>query len=567
MAALRADEARAEAARAIQDGVALQRRGQPAEAADAFRRAIAAWPDGPDGHFLLGRLLLALGRAGDARAALEQANRLAPKNPLFWAGRGEAEAALGATGSAVACYGQAAALAPADPRLQAGIGCALQNLGRAAEAEACFRRVLAATPADAEIWNNLGRALQDLDRLEEAAQAFRKAVDLDPKAPLAVDNLGNALKELDRGDEAAGCFRRAIALKPDFALAHFHLGNVLGLAGQADESLASLDRALALDPTLAEAANIRGQALMARGDFARGLDGYEARRRTGGRSGEARGYTGVEWDGRPLGRAPLRLWAEQGLGDHLLYAGLLPLAAERAPALSFECDARLVGLLRRGLPGVAIVADGDDSGLPTSATHLPLASLMRALKPWPQGFGPKRRYIAPDPERARKARDWLAALPGKGPRIGLSWRSSAKRIGRQKSLPLPDWGAVLQRDAVFVNLQYGDTADEIAATRARLGVEVHSQPDLDRFADIEGLAALIDGLDLVVTTSSVTAHLAGALGKAGHLMLQRVPLWYWSPRLRPGGLLFYPSLTPHYQTTEGDWRAPLEALAAALGRP
>jgi tetratricopeptide (TPR) repeat protein len=551
--------------RAIESARALLQARRLPEAAEAGRRIAVAWPSLPDGYFIAGRSLLQLGRPADARVVLARAVERAPSQPMFLMALADAEAASGDRQAAANSYLRAAAAGGENPDLLAAAGYALGNLGRLAEAEACYRRVLALQPHDAEIWSNLGYVLQKQDRIEDAETALRRALELDPSSAIATDGVGNLFKEQDRLEESLPFYRHALALKPDFALCHFHLGNTLNMLGDSDAGLASLDRALELDPTLAEAASIRGQALMGRGDFRRGLAGYEARRGAAGWPHVRPIPPGPEWDGRPLGDAPLLVWAEQGLGDHLLYAHLFLEVLKRAPKAVFETDRRLTGLLKRGLPAAQIIAERDANGLPANTHHVPLGSLMRCLAPWPVGFVPLVRYLEPDAERQARARAWLDSL-GPGPFIGLSWRSQAKLIGRGKTLPLEAWAPLLRRrDVVFVNLQYGDTEAEVGAAQQAFGCRIETMPSLDRFDDIEGLAALVDCLDLTVTTSNVTAHLTGALGKAGWLLLQKpVPLWYWAEGLRPDGLLFYPSLKPFRQAAVRDWSGVMEAVATRL---
>ena len=130
-------------------------------------------------------------------------------------------------------------------------------------------------------------------------------------------------------------------------------------------------------------------------------------------------------------------------------------------------------------------------------------------------------------------------------------------------MPLDLRGPILsRREALFVNLQYGETDDEIAAARAATGADIFTDPHIDRFNDFEGLAALIDSLDLVITTSNVTAHFAGALGKTCLLALQVTPLWYWGMKETP--IPLYSSVERFWQSTENAWGDVVGEIAARL---
>lgn len=130
-------------------------------------------------------------------------------------------------------------------------------------------------------------------------------------------------------------------------------------------------------------------------------------------------------------------------------------------------------------------------------------------------------------------------------------------------MPLEEWAPILQRrDALFVNLQYGETDAEIADAIRATGADIYTDPEIDRFNDFEGLTALIDGLDLVVTTSNVTAHFAGALAKPCLLALQVTPLWYWGMAAEP--IPLYASVERFWQGRENIWTDVAGNIAARL---
>jgi hypothetical protein len=91
------------------------------------------------------------------------------------------------------------------------------------------------------------------------------------------------------------------------------------------------------------------------------------------------------------------------------------------------------------------------------------------------------------------------------------------------------------------------------------GAEIYTDPDIDRFDDIDGLVGLIDGLDAVVTTSNVTAHLAGALGKPTLLALHNMPFWYWSDPFDA-----YRSVERFRQPSPRDWASVVQSVARRL---
>jgi ADP-heptose:LPS heptosyltransferase len=182
------------------------------------------------------------------------------------------------------------------------------------------------------------------------------------------------------------------------------------------------------------------------------------------------------------------------------------------------------------------------------------------LRPTKESFEKvKSPYLVADAARVQELRQ-LVRRPGK--RIcGVSWSSKREEIGQGKSISLAQMLEPLASDALhFVNLQYGDTAEERAALLRERGIEVQSVDQVDNFNDIDGLAALIEACDVVVTTSNTTVHLAGALGKDTLLLLPRgrSRLWYWGhDQIRS---IWYPPVRIYAQEKIGDWQSPLTEI-------
>ena len=175
-------------------------------------------------------------------------------------------------------------------------------------------------------------------------------------------------------------------------------------------------------------------------------------------------------------------------------------------------------------------------------------------------------YLVASADRKQQIREANPQLAG-GRLCGISWRSGNKRMGASRSLGLADLAPVLTLPGFsFVNLQYGEVAADIAALRERLGVNVQQAMGVDVFHDIDGLLALIDLCDVVVTIDNVTAHLAGALGKAGVVLVPtgRGRYWYWGGEERS---LWYPSLELVYQEGDGDWAPAITRASRLVQQP
>ena len=182
--------------------------------------------------------------------------------------------------------------------------------------------------------------------------------------------------------------------------------------------------------------------------------------------------------------------------------------------------------------------------------HIPLQSLGGLLRNDMRDFDRTvKGYLKADPERVEAIRTELN-LEGKTA-IGISWRSIQTKY-KTKSIQLRDMERLFSGlDVVLVNLQYGDVEDEIREFKDATGIEVVQCASVDNREDLDGLAALIEVCDLVVSTSNVTVHLAGALAKDTWVLLHYVSIYYWLVERTDS--IWYPSLTLYRQPKLDDW--------------
>jgi len=262
------------------------------------------------------------------------------------------------------------------------------------------------------------------------------------------------------------------------------------------------------------------------------------------------------------------VWMEQGVGDQILFSTLLPELAQRGLEVVAEVDARLANLYRRGMPGVTFVTPPESQAAFASCdAQAALGSLPRLLRRDAADFARQPHSVmAADPARVREMR----AAIGDGPAIAISWRSiqkgNRKALGERKSIPLEAF-ARLSADsgARLVVVQYGDTEEERKAFEERHPGVLVRIPGLDPFHDLDGLAAALAACGRVVTSSNVTAHLAGSIGKRTLLMYPGgvPPFHYWATD-ETGRCLWYPSVTIVTGPALRTWEALLARAAELL---
>jgi len=530
---------------AFQRALALVRAGRSAEAEALLRETVIREPDSADAWFLLGSTLASRAEAVEAEAALRRAVSLRPDFQPAWRSLGVLLLKAGRPDEALQLAPRLGAQAP---DLLNDTGLALFGAGRYAEAEKACRRALAAKPDHLEALNNLGNALVKLGRAAEAIAGYRRVIAAAPNRADVHANFAFALRQLGRLDEALEEYRRSLAIDPRYLDALNHGGFVLQEMGRWDEAAALYRRALEVDPYSSYALYNLSLVSFFRFDFATGWPLYEARLRTDPRITEDRAFAIPRLTASDLGRCRrLAVWQEQGIGDRILYATVLPELEKRGIEFVLETDARLVHAITRAHPGWRVVTPQESAAAFEGCDyHVPVATLAGLLRPSRESFPPDpQRLLAADPARVAAIRNAHAA---DGRRlVAISWRSSQpagrEALARQKSAPLETFIPLSRRaDLSLLDLQYGDTAADREGFE-KSGGRLARVEGLDLFNDLDGVLAAIEASDLVVTTSNVTAHLAGALGRETWLIHSGAhpAFFYWMPG--PGGRsLWYPSV-------------------------
>ncbi len=543
---------------------ALMEQGKDAHALKWHRKALELDPKHDKAWLNYGRSLSNQGEIDGAIAAYDRAIALNANLAEACTNKAVCLHQKNADEEALALHDRALALNPGLAEAWSNRGVALNALKRHDEALASHERAIELKPDHAEAWNNRGAALHDLKRHDEALASYARAIELRADFVEAWNSQGVALNDLGRHMEALASYARAIEIQPRRAEPWSNQGLALSALERYDEAMASYERAIELSPRYAQSHYNRATLQLLRQDFQAGFRNYRWRWQTKDLVGQGlqTDIPGLMRDSPP---GPVLLWAEQGLGDEILYAGMLPQAREVFPQITLSADRRLHPILARSFPGLDLV----DRNEPASALaqrafrfQAPVGDLGDLLGFDKEGFARTRQpFLVPDRDKTSALRARIPFAVGK-PVCGIAWRSANKLIGDAKSIALADLRPLFEaRELSFVNLQYGNVDEEIRQVASQSPTQIHQVPDLDVFNDIDGLLALIDACDVVVTTSNVTAHLAGSIGKRACILVpfSRGRIWYW--HLHDTFSFWYPSLRVIYQEAPNDWSGAIRQAA------
>ncbi|WP_136524499.1 tetratricopeptide repeat protein [Geomonas ferrireducens] len=424
------------------------------------------------------------------------------------------------------------------------LGLALLDQGMDAEAEASFRRALELNPGLADACNNLGTLLVSRGAHVAAVPLFRRALALNPGYLPAYANLGSCLQVLEEPAQAVALYREAIARDPRFFEARVNLGTAYQDLMQPHDAIATYEELLAMAPERPDAHWNLALSLLSIGEYRRGWQEYEWRL-----AGAKAELPLPFWRGEDLCGRTILLQCEQGLGDTLQFVRYAPLVAERGGKVVVRCQLPTLKPLIARVPGVcAVCAPGD--AIPPCELQVRLASLPHLFATTLERMPPWRPYLIPHPRRAAL---WDLALEEGGRlRVGLVWRGGP--LPRNRACPFKEFALLADMEGVaFFSLQLGEAPDPEVLTAADLG---------PRIGDFDDTAAIVAGLDLLVTVDTAAAHLAGGMGAPVWLMLPHSCDWRWFADRDDSP--WYPTMRIFRQERPGDWQGVLRRVRAGL---
>lgn len=494
------------------------------------------------------------------------------------------------------------------------LGIAREKLGDFVAAIKCFESALALSPEDSEIANDIGRLAYRLDMKDIAAKLFQHFVNARPEIPDGANNLACVLRDENRYEEAIEILKVAISQHPENPLLWNTLGSVLAEEGQLATSITFFDEALRLDPHFAKARYNRGGVKLPLGDLDGALDDCESAMAQSTTADEQKmmrmarssillclGRIGEGWDDYEVRLDPdfagftqfmideprwtrdidlagkrLLLVGEQGLGDEILFANVVPDVIEALGpqgGLKLAVEPRLVPLFQRSFPmaqvcghatfnvNARLVRGVGEESLADIDLWAPMATPLTHFRRSLDAFPARERYLVADLQRVDHWTEVLKGAP-EGPKVGILWKSLKLTGARKKQFSaFEQWEPVLTAPGVtFVNLQYGECDEELAFARDAFGVELWTPPGIDLKQDLDDLAALTSALDLVLGFANATSNIAAACG-ANVWMIGGPSVW---TQMGSGRYPWYPQVRTFNPAGFDDWTPVMQAVGDAL---
>jgi hypothetical protein len=352
-------------------------------------------------------------------------------------------------------------------------------------------------------------------------------------------------------------FEAALVRRPDFLLALEHGAACAALLGDHERGMALIEGALRVAPASPNAHLIHASQLLRNGRYEEGWLEYEWRFETG--SVLRAEIPRPRWDGGDLAGRRILVLAEQGIGDSIQFARFLPLLQHRGATVYFACTAAMAPLLAR-TPGVDRWFPVEQETPADFDVYIPIGSLPGLLGITERTLPRDVPYIVPEAERVARWEPRLASLSGF--RIGIGWQGSPTYISDQyRSIPLRHFASLQRVDDVhLVSLQKRHGEADLGVTPMVRPITVLDGLDDDGL--MADTAAVMQHLDLVITSDTAIAHLAGAMNVPVWVALSTAADWRWL-RARTDSP-WYPSMRLFRQATLNDWEGVFAQITEAL---
>ena len=557
-------------------GIVLRRRGNLQAAIENLEKAIQLEPKAFQPWLTLTVALHDAGLLERARLAAQTALDLNADDAAAHANASMVWLSLDDPLQAEMAARRSIALNPKLPEAHMNLGNALHRLEDWPEAIAAHERAVELRPGFFQAYSNLGNALRANDELEAAVDAFQASIQCCPVYYQAYSNLGITYRALGRFSDGIEACSKALELCPDSADILGNLGILYQEKGDLDQAESYFRRSLSLDSRNSESHYGLASVLLQRESFVEGWQEYEWRFAHNQRHPivhEPRGFP--RWLG-PLQRKVehLVLLHEQGLGDAFQFVRFAPLLRAYADRILFATPIQLRGLLSQADLFDDLLPIEFDADLQASSDLNPENTAWLPLLSAPLHLGIDASsaavdgspYLTIDQDRSRYWSSVLKSELGNGDiLVGLNWQGNPeheKTNSRGRSLPLELFSPLAEIEGVrFVSLQKGFGSEQLAGCSFRDRF-VACQSEVDAAWDFEDATALMSCCELVISSDTSAAHLAGAIGAPVWILLKKVPEWRWG--LSGCTSPWYPTARLFRQHKAGDWTDPVQDICAAL---
>ena len=526
-------------------GNTLNEKGDLEGAIDSYKQALKIKPDYTEAYNNMGNTLKDKGDLEAAIDSYKQALKIKPDNADTYYNMGNTLNDKGDLEAAIDSYKQALKIKPDYAEAYNNMGNTLKDKGDLEAAIDSYKNALKIKPDNANTYYNMGNTLNDKGDLEAAIDSYKQALKIKPDYADTYYNMGNTLNDKGDLDAAIDSYQEALKIRPDYAKAYNNMGNTLKDKGKLNSAIDSLKQAIKIKPGYADAFYNLSLSHLLQGSMEKGFNFYEWRLRKKKQSA-ASARANLVWDGKKSLRGKhFVIYEEQGLGDIIQFCRYLPLLEQRGANITFKVKPNLHALLETMDSNSRLLTSlPEENEIDFEA---PLMSIPYLLNTNLETIPANNPYLFAG---QKKIQTWAERVSMDRFKVGICWQGSKTKMDVGRSFPLSLFEGISRiPNLELISLHKGEGEAQIDGIDFDLTTLGHDF-DVGQDAFLDTVAVMMN-CDLIITSDTAVAHLAGAIGRPTWVVLKQVPDWRWMLD-RPDSP-WYPTMTLYRQKSQGDW--------------
>ena len=410
-----------------------------------------------------------------------------------------------------------------------------------------------------QAWKELGISFSRGGYYEQAIKVFKKVIFLEEKNPDLLCELGLAQTLLGKLEDAKLTLEKSLKINATHSPSWINLAVVNEHMGKTNVALSIYEKILSYNKTEHNVSLRQALALLSLCNFDQGWKKYKVRYLWPQTKTLHKKIDIPFWNGESI-PGKLLVWTEQGLGDEIIFGTIINDLIKDFKDVKIACSERMQPIFKKAFPKNQVIPR-EINGI--ASKHLrdinyqaSLTEVASIYRPNIESFKSDGIYLKSNEKKTEE----LKAKYRKGrkiPLIGISWRSSNTLAQNQKSMPLINWENIINlSSAEFISLQYGNTDAEKKYFYEKTGIELISDSEIIPEKNFQGFINQVHAMDLVISVSNTTVHVAGALGVPTWAIIAKGTgrPWYWFNEHEE--CLWYKSVKIYNQRNSGDWTEP-----------
>ena len=421
-----------------------------------------------------------------------------------------------------------------------------KNLEKAID---CYKAAIKIDPKEIKAYLSLATLFKQEKKYEEAIKVYQQGLINNPSNHFILSNLGNLFYLQHKYEDAIISHQRAIKAEPQSHIVHFNFANTLLNAGKYSEAIDMYRKTIEINPNFYRSRINLGTTLLSMSNFDEGFKEYN------NRIYEDKNFKNILhkknqiWNGQNIENKKILVVAEDGLGNTLQFSRYLEILSQLNCKIIFKCQEELHHLFEDMLYIEELIDLNND--YEDFEYWVPLQNLVYLLTPDLNSNCPFPTALKINDNKLLEWETLIAV--NDNVKIGLNWQGSNlnPRVASNTVTLDKFTNVVKNKDATFISLQKGAAVFDIEKFKLEeniINYDLLMDTGTKKFLDS---AAIIKYLDLVITTDTSIAHLAGSLGTQTWLLLPKVSDWRWLNS--KDETIWYDNVRIYRQKVQGDW--------------